>query len=269
MDWQRLFPEGEHRFQMLLRPGVTAAFWRPQDDTGQVLAERGRWLDEEAEDYVAGLTAGAAGIEEALEFMAAAAGVGGGLQDPLQAAREVEPDWVVLDGGVGLGYPVVGGAVVFGSSWSLPEKLGLPLAAVHGPVPGLQESVGASITRFLDRLAVGASWERLNWGLSANAELNHHPRRVLPGLTREATLETTWLRLERQFLTRLAVSGAILFGIRVSVHRLGELALVPGVASGLARSLATMTAEVAAYKGLTEAGSVLSRLLERVAGREK
>lgn len=244
---------------MLLRPVQARDFWGRQDETGKVLAERARWLNEGKENYVACLPAGAEAMAEALEFMAGAAGDGGDF---------LEPDWVVLSGEAGAGYPMVGGAVVFPSSWSLPEKLGKPLAEVHGPVPGLQENLGRSISRFLDRLAVGASWERLNWGLSANGELNHHPRRGLPGLTGEATLETTWLRLERQFLTRLPVSGAILFGIRVTVHRLDELALQPRVASGLAGALSTMTREVAAYKGLTEAGGVLSRMLEQVASGE-
>jgi len=268
MDWQRLFPQADHRFQMLLRPGDAGNFWGRQDGSGQLLAERERWLGEGVERYVA-VQAGAeaaAAVGEALEFLAAVGGVAAGFADAGQAAREMEPDWVVLSGEPGAGYPVVGGAVVFPSSWSLIEKLGKPLAEVHGPVPGLQAGLGPSIRTFLDRLVVGASWERLNWGLSANEELNHHPERGLPRLTEAVRLERCWLRLERQFLTRLSGSGAVLFGIRVSVHRLDELAAVPGVAAGVARAVRSMTAEVADYKGLTEARGALCQLLEAVGG---
>jgi dimethylamine monooxygenase subunit A len=264
MDWQRLFPQADHRFQMLLRPGDARDFWGRQDGTGRLLAERERWLAENGERYVA-VRAGAEGaLREALFFLGNAAGVVGGFAEVGQAARAVEADWVVLAGELGAGYPIVGGAVVFPSSWSLTEKLGRPLAEVHGPVPGLQAGLGASISTFLDRLVVGASWERLNWGLSGNEELNHHPARYLPGLTEEVRLERCWLRLERQFLTRLGGSGAVLFGIRVSVHRLDELVVVPGVAVGLVRALRSMTAEVAEYKGLTAARGVLCRLLGEV-----
>ena len=240
---------------MALRPGDEASFWRTSDPTGIILAERRRWLAQSPELYTALLPEGADSAHEALQHMAAMSGQRGlTIED---AAALLEPDWVILDADA----RVLGGAVIFPSSWSLPEKLGLPLSEVHGPVPSLQASLGRSIATFLNRLEARVAWERDNWGFSADAELNHHPSRPLPSLTNSATLHTTWLRFERQFLTRLPATQAILFGIRVTNHRLDDLAALPGMASRFALTLETMEDDVALYKGLHEARATLAAQL--------
>ncbi|TDU81102.1 uncharacterized protein DUF3445 [Prosthecobacter fusiformis] len=248
-DWQRLFPTVDHRFQMGLRVGDAADFWSVQDVSGEVRQQREKWLAEAPDLYSVQLPEASVAMEEARGWIR-------------QQASQCEPDWVLLSEGV-LNEPhVLGGEVVFPSSWSLPEKLGLPLSAVHGPVPGLEAELGKSIQVFLSRIQPDLAWERDNWGLSADAELNHHPSRRLPGLTEAARLDSTWLRLERQFLTRLPVSRALLFGIRVSNHRLDGLVTLPGVVAGLLKSLETMEPTVADYKGLAKSRASLIRDLE-------
>lgn len=250
-DWSRLFPLEDYRFPMGLRRGDIAAFWHPQDSSGQMVRERQRWLEKDPQYYVAELAEAAPILQEARAWVQA-------------ITTQCEPDWAVLSSGLDgqADDPVVlGGEVVFPSGWSLPEKLGQPLESVHGPVPGLQAALGKSISAFLRRLEVGSAWERENWGLSADAELNHHPSRLLPGLTVHASLSDTWIRLERQFLTRLPVSKSILFGIRVSHHRLEEVARLPGMAAGIIRALETIPDAVAEYKGLLEArGGLIQQL---------
>lgn len=173
---------------------------------------------------------------------------------------EPEPDWVILSPDTESEPVVLAGEVVFPSMWSLPEKLGLPLSSVHAPVPGLQRAIGAGIQSFLARIDSGAEWERENWGLSAHQEMNNHPARCLPGLTAKARLDTTWVRLESQFFTRLPQTQCLLFGIRVTHHRLDELAALPGMAEGITRALRTMPDAVARYKGLALARDILARL---------
>ncbi|MEN3943388.1 heme-dependent oxidative N-demethylase subunit alpha family protein [Prosthecobacter sp. SYSU 5D2] len=247
-DWQRLFPATDHRFQMGLRLGDARSFWSTQDATGKVYSERQSWLDLDSAHYRAEIPDGAPALAEARTWIR-------------QWTATCEPDWIVLSDGLRDEPRVLGGEVVFPSSWSLPEKVGLPLSAVHGPVPGLEASLGKAIQTFLSRIQPEAAWERDNWGLSADAELNHHPSRNLPGLDASARLHTTWLRLERQFLTRLPLSKALLFGIRVSHHRLDELAADPEVAAGLTRALETMEKNIAHYKGLQHAREPLLREL--------
>jgi hypothetical protein len=91
--------------------------------------------------------------------------------------------------------------------------------------------------------------------------LNQHPLIEIERLNAGAKLETTFLRLERQFLTRLPRTHALLFGIRVSNHRLDALAARPGIAPRLARALETMPEPLAAYKGLeTARGGLIAAL---------
>lgn len=251
LDWQRLFPEADFRLPMGLRAGDAARFWSVWDVSGKLMAQRKRWLAEIPELFTGCVPAGDVGKREALTWMQSWAAVS-------------EPDWVLLSGDLNGEPSVLAGEVVFPSSWSLPEKLGLPISAVHAPVPGLQTEIGTAIQTFLSRIECGAVWERDNWGLSADEELNHHPSRGLPGLTADARLETTWIRLERQFLTRLPQTRCLLFGIRVSHHRLDEAAALPGMNDRIARALQTMPEAVACYKGLSLArGALVTALRQR------
>src|SRR5438034_8163832 len=94
----------------------------------------------------------------------------------------IESDWVLLradDQGV---YRLIAGAVCFPSGWSLQGKLGKTIDEIHAIVPGLNAALARQINAFMAKLAPGALWERENWGLSADTELNHHPSRPLKKL---------------------------------------------------------------------------------------
>lgn len=246
-DWQRLFPDADYRLSMGLRPGDAAQFWSDWSEEASIAAERRHWLSMAQELYAGCLPEGIAARAEAYEWMQS-------------FSAQPEPDWVLMSAET---EPIaIAGEVVFPSVWSLPEKLGLPMSGVHEPVPGLNEKIGSGIHTFLSRLEVGAAWARENWGLAANAELNHHPTRALPRLTQSARPETTWIRMEHQFLTRLPVSRCILFGIRVTCHRLDEVAVLPGMSARIARALKTMPEPIARYKGIMEARDALLKALE-------
>jgi hypothetical protein len=260
-DWLRLFPDADHRMQMNLRRGDAAQFWQRSPQAESILAERRRWLAQTPQRYLQILPEGEEAVSEAITCIRS-------LQHlppcpPLQAAGDIEPDWIVLSGDAARSHPVIGGAVVFPSSWALEDKIGRPLHDVHAPVPGLQSSMGSQISTFLTRLVPHVAWERENWGLSADPALNHHPANPVRRLDARATLDQTWLRLEQQFLTRLPDTNAILFGICVTNHRLDHLAGSPEVAQRLARILATISDEFAGYKGLQTARAPLVAALTR------
>ncbi|MDZ4405267.1 heme-dependent oxidative N-demethylase subunit alpha family protein [Prosthecobacter sp.] len=262
-DWLRLLPDADYRPQMNLRPGDARSYWQPSPEAESVLAERRRCLVDTPERYLRILPEGHEAVNEALAFIMAL------LERPActpeQAAVELEPDWIVLSGDAERSHPVLGGAVIFPSSWAFEDKIGKPLHEVHAPVPGLQSSLGTSITTFLNRLAPHAAWERDNWGLSADPTLNHHPAIPIRRLAAAATLTNTWLRLEQQFLTRLPATNAILFGIRVTNHRLDHVVALPEAAQRLARILTSMSGEFAHYKGLQTARAPLVTALTRAA----
>lgn len=240
-DWSRLFPEADYRLSMGLRPGDARRFWGDWDTGGTLIRERRQWLASSAQNHAACLAEGREIQAEALAWMRT-------------FSAEPEPDWVVMSAGLDAGQEprALAGEVVFPSSWSLADKIGLPMSGVHEPVPGLHEQIGPGIQSFLSRLKAGAAWERENWGLSADDELNHHPSRDLPRLSKDSQPESTWIRLEHQFLTRLPATQAILFGIRVTCHRLDQVAALPGMRARIHRALTTMPEALAFYKGLHE-----------------
>lgn len=189
-------------------------------------------------------------------------GRGEGVRERLRCLTQLgstwEPDFVLLDEDL----RVQAGCVCFPSFWSLPEKLGKPIADVHAPVPGLNDEVGAKMQTFLHRLKPGEVWERWNWGLAATPELNCHPEMRRARLDASATLANTWFRVEHQALVRLPQTGAILFGIRVLVSSLEEEARAePGFAPMLRQQLASMPEAVADYKGLGTCRAVLLKQL--------
>ena len=111
----------------------------------------------------------------------------------------------------------------FPSSWRPEEKIGLPVHAIHTPVPTLNENLGSRIDKFLANLEPGKAWERSNWGLSRSAELNQHPTRDVPRLIPPISDSEAWIQIEDQVLYRLPQSGALLFGIRLVNVSLAEL----------------------------------------------
>ncbi len=161
---------------------------------------------------------------------------------------------------------MVAGAVCFPSAWDPAEKLGLPLAGIHGVVPGLNQELGTALDTFLTRLPPGVAWCRANWGLTASPDLDQHPARQLPRLDAMPRLDQVWVRVEHQALIAQPASGSVLFAIRVEVLALRDLCREPRQAHGLARALASMPEPMARYKGLADARPALVAALEREAG---
>jgi dimethylamine monooxygenase subunit A len=249
-----LFPDGDYGFRLTLKRGVVAEFLAPTPDAAKIRIERARWLEESPERYVfdAGDCAGAwrEVADLAGEFESGARELG----------VKLEPDLVVLMRDSTGVFRLRSGVVVFPTGWGLEEKIGQTLSESHGIVPGLNPAIGAAIDRFLDRLRVGGAATRSNWGLAATSELNLHPLLPRPRLTDGLRADEIWLRVEHQMLAALPGSGAILFGIRIALHRLDDVGADADVRSRLHRALGTMPPAMAAYKGLAAAMPTLLRL---------
>ena len=268
----RLLPDEDFRPRMGLRSGDAHRFFRTC--TESLLRMRREALDCAPEKYSAATQESLPWVIEAVTHMA-------GWADPSQttdfpsdvlslcgwAGRRIEADWVLLSPDATQHHPVSAGVVCFPSSWSLPAKIGLPISAVHEPVPSLNQRLGNSIDSFLARFEPNAASERDNWGLCSSPQLDQHPENTSPPLLPTATLSSTWLRWEHQLLIRLPETRAILFGIRVTTHRLDELIEIPGVAERLARALRTMPDTMATYKGLSQCRFNLIDQLEQESQR--
>jgi hypothetical protein len=264
VHWQKLFPNEDYRFHLGLRPGDPARFFQPMDPTGSLLAERQHWLAESTvNDHAALLPDGAQALDETIDLATTWNSV-----SPTTSAdfapdrcttlgRHWEPDFILLHLTAGQPLRLVGGVVCFPSGWALPDKLGQNISAIHAVVPQLNETLDRRIDAFFARFQPGTAWERENWGLAASPDLNRHPKRNLPPLDAAAKLHTTWLRIEHQIFFRLPISGAVLFGIRVEVAPLLDVARNPSIAHALARALQTMPDDIATYKGIKSARASL------------
>jgi hypothetical protein len=243
-----LFPDGDFRFHLTLRRGEARDFFAPRDLTGQVLAERARWLADQPARYAALTPEGAPLFTE---FAALCAQWGFSRETSATAlGAALEPDFVLLSRDEAGAFRLRGGALCFPTGWALEEKLGHTLDFIHGVVPGLNAALGSPIHQFLSRLKPGPAYFRDNWGLAATGELNLHPARALPPPDLPTTPERLWLRVEHQALLSLPQTGGIIFGLRIALHRLDAVARDPLAAAGLRRALLTMPPEMAAYKRL-------------------
>jgi hypothetical protein len=260
-----LFPAGPYRFHLSLRREQPEAFFRTQDTTGQVLAERARWLQDESERYAALRPEGIAIADEFRELSANWAAPGEGRDVMRELGRRFEPDILLLSADAEGRFRLRGGALCFPTGWALEEKIGHPMEFIHGVVPGLNPAIGNSIHQFLARLKPGAAFCRDNWGIAASTELNLHPARGIAPPSPPAALDRLWLRVEHQILLGLPTTRGIVFGIRIMLHRLDDVARDPA-GIHLREALLSMPAEVAAYKRLDTVREDVARLLERASG---
>jgi hypothetical protein len=265
MDYfeQSLFAEHDFRFQMRFRKAALRDFYMPSAESPEILAERRKWLATMPEKTALLLPDGEALLRRvATEFLNDVPKMNVAGFDLLRmTSAALEPDFLLLKPANGeTDSKIAGGAICFPSSWAFEEKLGQTMEFTHGPVPGLNATLGGQISRFLQKIPPGLSWERTNWGLSRSPELNQHPSRHLPRLDETASAEEVFLRIEWQSLASFPPEG-VLFGIRVYVFPFRDVLEKAAWRSGLKRDLESMPEALLRYKGLWKAKSKLLELL--------
>ena len=119
------------------------------------------------------------------------------------------------------GEHVLTGAILcFPASWTLAEKFGRPLVAIHDPVPAYDADIARRVQRLFDAIRVGQGLWRANALLYDDPALFHPRREAAP---RRVSTSGAYLRSERQCLVRLAQSGAVVFSIHTYLLRRADL----------------------------------------------
>ncbi len=185
------------------------------------------------------------------------------------AARLVQEDLCLMRR-FETGWRLVAGVVCFPSSWSLGEKIGRDLGAIHAPVPGFAGRMENVATRIFDNIRVGAPLKRVNWSIYNDSQLRHPPgpESAAHFDAVEDALARAHIRVEPQTLTRLPATGDILFTIRVHADPMARLAAHPRgreLASSLRAQLLALSDAQMDYKGLTLSRDKLARALEEIA----
>lgn len=188
-------------------------------------------------------------------------------RDPLEiAGRLVQEDFCLLR--LAPEGPVLTAAVLcFPSRWRLHEKLGRPLADIHGPVPIYAERLARPVDRLMGTLREGKLVERVNWSLNDDPALFqpgalHYRRERNADVTPANAGATLFLRIERQTLSVLPKSGAILFGIRVHVYPIARIAADPAVAGRLASAMRGLPDDMKGYKSIAPFETALLAYLD-------
>jgi hypothetical protein len=251
-DWLDELPRhaGPPWLAMSTRHLAASSWLLPDEDRARDLVRKAVLLEERPAVVFAALDTPAVGAAslEVLELVLDATEVGAVAPDlhPLDAAgRLVQEDLCLLvlrDGAPHLD----AASLCFPSYWRLAEKLGRPLAEVHGPVAHYADELATKVDAFLTRLRAARPVWRRNWSI------HDDPSYFLPDPTPERNVvppDGLWLRSERQTLRRLTSAEVVLFTIRTQQVPLHVLAERPDVARSLADSIAAWSPEMRTYKG--------------------
>ena len=162
-------------------------------------------------------------------------------------ARLVQEDLLILrkphEGGE---HVLIGAALLFPSRWSLQEKMNRPLMGIHERVPEYDDRLGSRVQRLFDVLKPGRQLWRANWLVHPTSEL-HQPKLYTTAKKEHEQTGRFWLRVERQSILQLPISGCSVFSVKTVVTPIE--ALNTDQREGLITALEGQGAEMRDYHG--------------------
>lgn len=154
--------------------------------------------------------------------------------------------------------------------WATEDKIGRSFLTAHTPVPGM-EKINSQAHKLINTLIHKGLFERFTWGLTTDTQLNHHPipppdknqdewygRRFNPDQS------ALFLRIERQVTIGLPEVNAFIFTLRTYFRDI--MTLTTEQRRQLAHAIATMPAEIRAYKGLANDHDIIIDWLTNAGG---
>lgn len=212
-----------------LAPGlkpIAPEAWLTPDTEAHTLADKHRVMREHRGDVYGARDGSEMAALELAALVHAAAGPGQGeCPSALEAAASAVSDdlCVLIKDRDGL-WRLEAASLCAPTFWRLSEKLGEPLGGLHGPVPGANPGMVSRIHRMFDALRPGQVLERFNWTVQpgpARFTPSQAPfKKIAAELAEAGALDALWFRVERQTISKLPVSGAVAFTIRVTLDPL-------------------------------------------------
>lgn len=210
--------DGTPDFAPNLKP-IKPENWLLPDTEAEPWLARKRLIMRLSLDQVAGGDLNGAAAQELLDMVQAAVpellenGWGSALEE---AASLVSDDFCILETARPGDWRLSAGVLCAPTYWTLPERIGLDLGGLHGPVPDGDPKLASRIGRVFSGMKPGVILERFNWTVQANGE-RYAPQR--PDAAGQ-TIEDLHLRVERQTVQKLAETGAVVFSIRICMDPL-------------------------------------------------
>ena len=173
---------------------------------------------------------------------------------PLKAAAAMVQEDILLLQPSPEGHRLIAAILCFPTRWRPADKIGQPLAAIHGPVPGYADKLG----RQMDRLFAGMTDDRILWrqnfSLLDDAALfqpgGHFKEGAGLDLTQANIGENLWFRVERQTVRVLPGTDVTVFTVRIHQARLQDVVKSPERASDLLSVVDAMPPDMKRYKSL-------------------
>ena len=191
--------------------------------------------------------------------------VGDFLKSPLDlAGRLVQEDLCLMSPGPDDTYVLSAGSLCFPFRWELKDKMGLPLTAIHHPVPGYRDKLAGPADRYLLQLKPERPSWRCNWNVVDAPNLYLKVGNPPTGITPENAGARLWIRCERQTLRKLPKSGDVLFTIRTYIRPLSILENLPALATSLMRALDQIPHQMRVYKSQPPFRDALVAYLARI-----
>ncbi len=238
-----------------LRPIQEANWFHPDTEAEIWLDEKRRLMQaQRAEVFGARPGADEAMLEAAVRIEAVSGRGAGVWETPLELAASGVSDDLCLMVREGSGcWRLEAASLCAPTFWRLSDKLGEPLAGLHGSVPGANPDMVGRVHRMFDALRPGQVLERFNWTVQPG------PGRFTPSqdgykalaaaLPEDGALDALWLRVERQTISKLAETGAVIFAIRVAVDPLRAALDGAGQAAAFRAAWEGIDPGLADYKG--------------------
>lgn len=132
--------------------------------------------------------------------------------------------------------------------WEPVAKLDLGFIDVHEPIPGM-EALNRKSNSLMKAMTRGARYQRFAWGISTDADLDHHPK-VATRRPFDPANPALYVRVERQAIVGLPNVSAFLFCIHPYFVDCATLTTKERIA--LVSALNSMSPETRRYKGLVE-----------------
>ena len=183
--------------------------------------------------------------------------------------RQVQEDLILLNDK----NEVIAGQLCFPSGWALQEKIRKHFLEVHEPLPSVTNPMIQSENKFIEKITVGKSFSRNNWGFRLRNQLDLSSKhsvayreslKAISQLSREEFGEKIFLRVEHQTLTRLPKSNFILFTIHTYNSSLKEEIANQERTKTMLSFLKDVPKELIEYKVMTP---IYDRLMEYLSQR--
>ena len=152
------------------------------------------------------------------------------------------------------GYTLEAASLCFPARWRLMDKMGLPMGAIHKPVPGYSEKLSRPVDSFFNRIDVDRPVWRVNWSLTTDPTMFQPVRQKHSAselsITSKNAGDKVYMRCERQTLRRLPDTGWILFTIKTYLDKVSKLHKYPKETQNLSSLLRSAPTTLLSYKNI-------------------